>query len=128
MKRIGKVVRCFVWAGALCLSLSACSVTETIKDFLSSTTPGNWFTADGLLKADQKVNAFVAFNFENVKQDMARGQGEYLASLSELMGVPQDRQASFFAYAQSQYPFVIEKRSGPQELIALLTAPAAKNY
>ena len=105
---------------ALTLTLSACSITETVKDILSSTTPGDWFTGDGLLKPDQKVNAFVALNFENLKQDMAKGHGEYLTSLSTLLGVPQDRQASFFAYAQSHYPFVNEHQSSPKEVIALL--------
>ena len=108
----------------LCVTISACSVTETVKDILSSTTPGDWFTGDGLLKPDQKVNAFVAFNFENLKQDMAKGHGEYLTSLSTLLGVPQDRQASFFAYAQSRYPFVTEHQSSPQEVIALLVEKA----
>lgn len=127
MKRTGNILRHFVWAWSFCLLLSACTVTETIKDFLSSTTPGSWFRDDGLLRADQKVNAFVSLNFENVKLDMARGQGEYLTSLSELMEVPQNRRASFFAHAQSQYGFVNEKQSTPQEVIALLTAPAAKS-
>ena len=127
MGRAGNILKHFVWAGSFCLLLSACTVTETIKDFLSSTTPGDWFTGDGLLRADQKVNAFVALNFENVKMDMARGRGEYLTSLSELMEVPQARRASFFAHAQSQYAFVNEKRSSPQEVLALLTAPATMN-
>jgi len=109
---------------ALTLTLSACSITETVKDILSSTTPGDWFTADGLLKGDQKVNAFVALNFENLKQDMAQGHGEYLTSLSTLLGVPQDRQASFFAHAQSRYPFVRAQQSNPQEVIALLVEKA----
>jgi len=51
---------------------------------------------------------------------MARGHGEYLSSLSTLMGVPQDREASFFTHAQSRYPFVIEHQSSPEEVIALL--------
>jgi hypothetical protein len=104
----------------LVITLSACSVTETIKDFLSSTTPGAWFTEDGILKADQKVNAFVALNFENLKQDMARGHGEYLTSLSALLGVPQDRSGAFFAYAQSRYQFVNATSNRPSDLVALL--------
>ena len=60
-------------AAALALSLSACSITETINNFLSSTSGRSWFTEDGLVKEDQKVNAFMAFNFENLKQDMAHG-------------------------------------------------------
>ena len=104
---------------ALTLALSGCSFTETINDILSSTTPGDWFTGDGLLKGDQKVNAFVAFNFENLKQDMARGHGEYLTSLSALLGIPQDRRGAFFAYAQSRYPFVNTNGSGPSDVVAL---------
>jgi hypothetical protein len=119
MRRISTILGHFLWVSVLCVTLSACSVTETIKDVLSSTTPGDWFTGDGLLKGDQKVNAFVAFNFENLKQDMARGHGEYLTSLSDLLGIPQDRQGAFFAYAQSRYPFVNTNGSGPSDVVAL---------
>ena len=56
----------------------------------------------------------MAFNFENVKQDMAIGQGEYLDSLSTLMGIPQDRRAAFYAHAQSRYPIVMEHRATPR--------------
>jgi hypothetical protein len=100
-------------------------VTETVKDILSSTTPGAWFTDDGLLKADQKVNAFVTLNYENLKQDMARGHGEYLSSLSDLLGVPQGQQEAFYSYAQSRYPLVNSGRSGPADLIALLAVDRA---
>ncbi|HMF85472.1 MAG TPA: DUF3015 family protein [Nitrospiraceae bacterium] len=120
MRRVSTILGHFVWASVLCLALSACSITQTVKDILSSTTPGDWFTGDGLLKPDQKVNAFVALNFENLKQNMAQGQGEYLTSLSILLGVQEDRQASFFALAQSRYPFVMEHQSRPREVIALL--------
>ena len=112
-------------AAVLVLSLSACSITETINNILSSTSGRSWFTEDGLVKEDQRVNAFMAFNFENVKQDMANGQGEYLDSLSTLMGIPQDRRASFYAHAQSRYPFVMEHHSNPQETLALLVANAS---
>lgn len=120
MTRAMPILSRLSYAAVLVITLSACSVTETIKDFLSSTTPGAWFTEDGILKADQKVNAFVALNFENLKQDMARGHGEYLTSLSALLGVPQDRSGAFFAYAQSRYPFVNTSGSGPSDLVALL--------
>jgi len=112
----------------LVLSLSACSITETINNFLSSTSGRSWFTEDGLIKEDHKVTAFMAFNFENLKRDMANGQGEYLASLSTLMGISQNDRASFYAHAQSRYPFVMEHQSNPQETLALLvtqSSPAA---
>jgi Protein of unknown function (DUF3015) len=107
-------------AAVLVLSLSACSITETINNFLSSTSGRSWFTEDGLIKDDHKVTAFMAFNFENLKRDMANGQGEYLDSLSTLMGIPSDRRASFYAHAQSRYSFVVEHKSSPQETLVQL--------
>lgn len=127
MRERSLVVRHLLLAGLLCMTVSACTVTETIgkviggtTDFLSSTTPGSWFNEDGLLKADQKVIAFVAFNFENLKQDMAKGRGEYLTSLSTLFGVPQDRREAFFSYAQSRYLLVKSGRGAPEDLVALI--------
>jgi hypothetical protein len=120
-------VRHIMSAAVLSLALSACTVTETIgnilgstRDFLSSTSPGDWFTGDGVLKADHKVIAFVAINFDNLKQDMAQGRGEYLSSLSELFGIREERREAFFAYAQSRYRLTKDTRGGPEELVALL--------
>jgi hypothetical protein len=104
----------------LLLTLSACSVTETISNFLSSTSGKSWFTEDGLIKSDHRVQAFMAFNIENIKQDMARGHGEYLDSLSSLMEIAQDRRAAFYAHAQSQYPFVMEHKSTAHETLVQL--------
>jgi hypothetical protein len=107
------------------VSVSACSVTETISNFLSSTSGKSWFTEDGLIKADHRVQAFMAFNIESIKQDMARGQGEYLDSLSALMAIPQDRRPAFYAHAQSRYPFVAEHKSGAQETLVQLVGDQA---
>jgi hypothetical protein len=107
-------------AAILLFSLSACSVTETISNFLSSTSGKTWFTEDGLIKTDHRVQAFMAFNFENIKQDMAKGQGEYLDSLSTLMEIPPEHRASFYAHAQSRYPLVVQQKSSPQETLVHL--------
>jgi len=107
-------------AALVMLSVSGCSVTETISNFLSSTSGQSWFTEDGVIKTDHRVQAFMAFNFENIKQDMANGQGEYLDSLSALMEIPSDRRASFYAHAQSRYPFVVQHKSNAQETLVQL--------
>lgn len=106
-------------AAMLVLSLSACSITETISNFLSSTSGHSWFE-DGVIKADHRVQAFMAFNFEYIKQDMAKGQGEFLESLSTLMEIPSDRRASFYAHAQSRYPFVVQQQSSAHETLVQL--------
>lgn len=103
----------------LMLSLSACSITETISNFLSSTSGKSWFE-DGVIKADHRVQAFMAFNFEYIKQDMAKGRGEFLDSLSTLMEIPADRRAAFYAHAQSRYPFVVEHKSSAHETLVQL--------
>jgi hypothetical protein len=127
MRERALIIRHLVLAGLLCMTVSACTITETVgkiigstSDFTSSTSPSSWFTGDGVLKADQKVIAFVAFNFENLKQDMAKGRGEYLTSLSELFGVPQDRRDAFFSFAQSRYRLAKSGRGAAEDLVALL--------
>ena len=77
------------------LASSACT-TDNTTDTISSTTPGLWYTGDGQVKSEYKTIAFTTLNFENLKQDMAQGRGEYLASLGTLLGVPGDHQAEFF--------------------------------
>lgn len=107
---------------AMCiLAMFGCSLTGSTKDILSSTTPGDWYTEDGLPKAEYKVNVFVAINLDNLKTDMARGQGEYLASLSGLLDVPPQHQPEFFALVQQRYPSLAhdEEAGVTQTLVAL---------
>ena len=106
---------------ACMLALAGCTVTQTIKNFLSSTTPGSWYTEDGVPKAEYRVHVFVAANLDNLKSDVARGEGEYLASLAELLEVPPGRQPEFFALAQHGYPSLVSQdRAGvTRTLIAM---------
>ncbi len=89
------------------LPLPAC--TSDITDTLSSTTPGLWYTQDGLLKDQFKPDAFVAVNFENLRQDIAAGHGEYLTSLGLLLRVPDGRRAEFYALTQARYQTLFPK-------------------
>lgn len=112
---------------AFVLALSSCT-TDTTTDTLSTTTPGLWFTGEGLVKDDQRVNAFAALNFENLKHDMAQGRGEYLVSLGTLLGVPRDLQAEFFALTQEKYPILVRSdRTTPGEMLAALNQELSAN-
>jgi hypothetical protein len=93
----------------LCLPIGGCSITETVKDILSSTTPGDWYTRDGLPKAEHKVDAFLATNLNNVKTDIARGGGEYLNSLGHLLEVKAANQDKFAAMVQDQYQLLADQ-------------------
>ena len=113
---------------SLTLTSSSCTLKATLDttsdgttNFLSSTTPGAWFTGDGLVKSEYKPIAFTTLNFENLKQDMAQGRGEYLGSLGTLLGVPGDHQADFFALTREKYPILfVSDRTTPGEMLAVL--------
>jgi hypothetical protein len=72
---------------------------------ISSGTSG--CTNDGTIFAEHKVSVFAAANYDSLSQEMARGGGEHLASLAELMGVPEQNRSEFFALAQAQYATLV---------------------
>ena len=108
----------------LCLPIGGCSITETVKDILSSTTPGDWYTSDGLPKAEHKVDVFLATNLNNVKTDIARGGGEYLDSLGRLLDVDAGGQEKFAAMLQKQYPLLADQNG--TVVVNIVTAAAQR--
>lgn len=102
-------------------SQATSDLTEPTREFLSSTTPGAWFNADGMLNADHKKIAFVVVNFDNLQEDIARGSGEYLISLSMLIGVPPDARDSFLQSAQRQHGYIFdESQTRPESFRRLI--------
>jgi len=77
-------------------------------------------TNDGKFMAEQKATMFAEINFENLSQEMAQGQGEHLASLATLLGVPAEHHAEFFALTQERYTSLIQ--SGETTPVAMLKA------
>ena len=77
-------------------------------------------TNDGKVMAEQKTTMFAELNFENLSQEMAQGQGEHLASLATLMGVPVEHQAEFFAMTQERYTSLI--KTGEASPVAMVKA------
>jgi len=84
---------------------------------ISSGTSG--CTNDGTIMAEEKVNVFAAANYDTLSQEMAQGGGEHLASLAELMGIPDEHRAEFFALAQVQYASLVQ--SGDRTPATMLT-------
>lgn len=76
---------------------------------------------DGMVKSELKVPVFASVNFENLKQDMAQGTGEYLGSLASLLGIPAEYQGEFFALTQEKYPslFKSETTTSNEMLVTL---------
>lgn len=77
-------------------------------------------TNDGKVMADSKTIMFAELNFDNLSQEMAQGQGEHLASLATLMGVPTEHQGTFFAMTQERYTSLI--KAGEASPVAMVKA------
>lgn len=83
---------------------------------ISSGTSG--CTNDGKIMSEHKTTVFASLNFEALTAEMAQGQGEHLASLATLMGVPADRHGEFFAMTQERYTSLVQ--AGEASPIALV--------
>jgi hypothetical protein len=77
-------------------------------------------TNDGKIMGEHKTTMFAELNFDALSAEMAQGQGEHLASLASLMGVPAEHQAAFFAMTQERYTSLI--RAGETSPVALVKA------
>jgi hypothetical protein len=63
-----------------------------------------------LLRAKQKATVFAMHTHENLRADIARGQGEYLASLAALAGVSADRWPDFQTTVTASYPTLFDEQ------------------
>lgn len=63
---------------------------------------------------------FTQLNFENITQEMAKGQSEHLASLATLIEVPVEPHATFFAMTQERYTSLVH--TGATSPVAMITA------
>lgn len=89
------------------LNLAACNTTkatvDTTVNFFSSTTPSGLFTEDGLVKQEQKINLFAGVAYENLRQEAAAGNGQYVTSLASLYGVPESKHPEFGRVMQQRH-------------------------
>ena len=109
------------------LVVSACNTSkatvDTFAKFTSSTSPGSWIDADGVIQESQKARLFAAVTFENLEQDIARGNGEYVRSLAVLMNIPAGEQDEFRSLSQRQYSrlFASDRRTAESLLATLIS-------
>jgi hypothetical protein len=114
-----------VIGASLMLGITGCTLkatinqtTDTTSNITGTTSGAGWWNEDGQIKPDFKTTAFVTFNQANLQQDLAAGRGEYLVSVSRLLGIPTDRQSAFFSEAQAGYATTDDQ--GPTALLTLL--------
>ena len=82
--------------------------TSDTLDSITVSTSGDTLLNGQPATDEWRIKVFVHESFDNLQQDMARGNGEYLASLAQLAKVPQVRQAAFFQHAMQQYGATIK--------------------
>lgn len=52
---------------------------------------------------NKPLRQYVADNLDSLARDMAAGQGESLATVAELAGIPADQRAAFYSACQSRF-------------------------
>lgn len=104
-----------VWLLLMVFSFSGCTLkatldttSEGVTNFLSSTSGKSWWTEDGLVKNGEHARVFVATNYDNLIQEIAKGEGEYLQAFGTILGVPVHQQAPFQRLVQARYPMLAE--------------------
>jgi hypothetical protein len=92
------------------------NTSEASTDFTSSTSP-----RDDDSSQAEKTRAFAAANLDRLREDMARGGGEHLASLAHLLGVSPNHREDFFVLTREKYPVLFSSEpTVPEDLLARL--------
>ena len=112
----------------LAFAVSTCAfidtTTETVQntsdvstDFTSSTSPRSDSDSD----KSAEVSKFVDQNFARIREDMALGGGEHLASLATLLDIPKAQQPNFFRLTKEKFSILFSSaNTTPAELLAKL--------
>lgn len=56
--------------------------------------------------ANEKLNTFVAENMDNLANDIAKGNGEYVNTLAVLMEVPEGERTGFYSRLQANFSHI----------------------
>jgi Protein of unknown function (DUF3015) len=77
-------------------------------------------TKDGVVDPPQRADAFTGANLDKLARDTARGEGESLASLADLMGIEEQDQPVFFQTSQRNFStiFASENTTAHDVLLA----------
>ena len=99
-------------------------------------------TGDGTLgcdpsetvKNEQPRETFVAANLDGLSEDIAKGQGDHLSALAQVMGIEDEDKPSFYSLTQSHYETLFDQDSTSAKQMlsaldnALLRTPNLAKY
>ena len=118
--------------------LSSCAITTAPTEATSGTI-GNTsdastdLTSSTTLKDDEEeepeveVEEFVEANFDQLRSDMAVGEGEYLSALAALLAIDDADKGEFYALTRSNFDQLFSSsKTTPEELVANLKVEVAQ--
>ena len=104
---------------ALGLNAGACTVVTDPSSGSSASSGGS--SSAAFMNRQQQTAEFAKVNLERLRNDMAAGQGEYLASLATLLNIEPGRQLEFFAFTQDKFAVLFPNdRTTAAEMLATL--------
>lgn len=74
---------------------------------------------------DEHKKAFVAVNMDSLSRDMAKGSGDYLTALADLMGIEDQDKPAFYSMAQQEYTALAPTGADASGLLAGLNTAMA---
>ena len=82
---------------------TTCATTASINATAQALGCAECSDQASLDSPQQKAEHFAKATWNNLSEDLAKGQGEYLTSLATLLKVPTDQQPGFFSLAEDHY-------------------------
>ncbi len=118
--------------------LSSCAITtapteatsETIgntSDASTDLTSSTSFKDDEEEEPEVEVEEFVEANFDQLRSDMAVGEGEYLSALAALLAIDDADKDQFYTLTRSNFDQLFSSsKTTPEELVANLKVEVAQ--
>jgi hypothetical protein len=99
-----------LWKGqtGLLPHISASTTNGTFLQSFAVSSETSGCQGKSVVKNDHERKIFVADNLDNLAQEIAQGQGNYLASLAVIMGISETDKPAFFSLAQNNYAQLFE--------------------
>jgi len=90
--------------------------------FSVSTRDGEASGTAVVMTPEERLAIFTGANFDHLKEDMARGQGDRLTAFAVLLQIPQEQRTEFFTLTQEKFPVLFpSEQVAASEMITTLT-------
>lgn len=96
---------------------------QPTKELSSSSTPDSVAGMDRA-RAKRKLQVFALYTHDNLRTDISRGQGEYLASLASIAGVPGEQRGEFDGHMHDSYAALFDNAIAANESTARIVEAA----